>query len=123
MKAVAPYSEIPELARHRKTCRDFGQRTVKSGVEAHDLRELGEARANRLDRRNFTGQMQRHERNDLPQRREHFGRDQFRRGVIGAAMDDSMTDRDWPRQVKLLQLRKNCTDNLVEAGKLKRPLS
>src|SRR5215469_6670301 len=123
MKAVAPYSDIPELAWHRKACRDFRQRAVKRSVEAHDLRKPGEACTNRLDRCNRTGQMQRHERNDLAQRCEHFGRDQFRRTVIGAAMDDSMTDRDRPRQMKLLQTCENCTDNFVEAGKLKRSVS
>src|SRR5262249_54181669 len=64
MKAVASYSDIPELACHWKTCRDLGHRAMKRGVEARDLRKLRKPRANRLDRRNCSGQMQRYERND-----------------------------------------------------------
>ncbi len=45
---------------------------VEGGVEAGDLRQFGEARADRADRRQIVGLMQRRERNVALEMREHL---------------------------------------------------
>ena len=97
VEAVAAHAFGVEALRDRVVVGKRAVAAMKGGVEAGDLRQIRKARADRADRRQVVGLMQRRERNVALESRKHVVVDQDRPIVVRAAMDDAMADRDRDR--------------------------
>ena len=94
MKAVAAHAFRVEVLRDRVVIRQRMMRAVEGGVEAGDLRKVGRACAERMDRREVVGLMQRRQRRVALEVREHLVVDHDRLVVSRSAMNDPMADGD-----------------------------
>ena len=70
---------------------------MKARVEAGDLRHAGQPLGHRVDGREVVGLMQRRKRDERPEVLQHFGSNDRRTGVIGAAVHNAVTDADHVR--------------------------
>ena len=94
MEAVAANALGIKLLRNRVVIGLRAMAPVERGVEARHLRQVGKAFADRADRRQIVGLVQRRKRHIARKISEHLVIDQDRAIVGRAAMDDAMADRD-----------------------------
>lgn len=92
MEAVALHAEGVEAAGERQEPGDPWHRAMKGGVEAGDLRQVGETALDRLDQVDLQWQVLRIVGGDPVQLLHEKGGDSFRLRVPHA-VDDAMTDR------------------------------
>ena len=78
MKSVAPDAFVGQAPRQRKVGGDFRLRAVKGGVEAGDLRQRRMKFRKRRDGGEVMRLMQRRQRNEAGQLRDHLGIDAHR---------------------------------------------
>src|SRR6185437_14048385 len=92
VEAVAADPGIGKRAGDCKDLRDAGLRAMECRVEAGDLREMRHGVRDHPNGREVVRLMQWRERDQSPERMNDVGRDLYRRGELGSAMHDSMTD-------------------------------
>src|SRR5579883_2847213 len=92
MKSVTPDALVIEFTGDGIVVCECAVGAVKGGVKAGDLRQRGEARADRFYRREIEGLVQGRERNIAFETAQHVFADQNRPVVIRAAMDDPVPD-------------------------------
>ena len=94
VESVAADAELlVELVGQRVGVGDFGNRGVKGGVEAGDLRNVGQFVHGRPNAREVRRIVQRRQVGETLDRGDHFRRDQDRTGELLAAVDHAMPDR------------------------------
>ena len=86
----------------RQPLDDFVVPPVKAGIEDRDLRQIGQTRANRFDRRQLGRQVQRHHRHQRAQLGEHRVVDPDGRSVTRAAEHHAMADHHRHDTVELV---------------------
>ena len=92
MKAVAPHAGISQLARQREGLRHLRLAPVECGVEARHLRDVRRRIQDGADRCQIVGLVQRCQRNQLGERRQHGSIQAHGRRVMEATVHDAMAD-------------------------------
>ena len=92
MEAVAAHPFVVEAVGYGIAIGRRGMAAMERGVEAGDLRQLRKALADRADRRKVVRLVQRRERHEALELRDHLVVDQNRLRVDRPAMDDAMPD-------------------------------
>ena len=92
MKPISPDPFIVESAGYGIAIREFVMAAVKGSIEACDLREGRKSGKKRADRRQIMRLMQRRERRETLEARDHAMVDQHGPVVIRSAMHDPVTD-------------------------------
>jgi hypothetical protein len=91
---------------------------MKFGVEACDLRQLRMPRRNRLDTFDAARHVQRCKWNQIFQIGKQRGRDQLRRHMLCATMNDSMAHGVEARQLQALELIEQRVDGILRTSEL-----
>ena len=91
MKTVSPKTRVEERCRQPEAPRELGEGPMKARVEADQLRQVTEARANGLDGAELGRKMLRRERHHARERREQAFVDALWLQMIGAAVNEAMT--------------------------------
>jgi hypothetical protein len=94
VKTVALHAGAANLARQRHELRDRGLPAMEAGVEAGDLRNAGQIRADGFDRGEVVRLMQRRERDQRPQILEDLRRHDRRPEELRPAVHDPMADAE-----------------------------
>ena len=92
MKPITPDPFIVQPAGYGVVVRDLVMVAVKGRVEAGDLRQRRKSGKQSADRRQIVGLMQRRERREALQTRDHAVVDQHGPVVIRTAMHDPVAD-------------------------------
>src|SRR5262249_58613556 len=90
VKAVALDAFRPQCAWQRQTLRDGGHPSVESGVEARDLREIGEMGTHSVDAVESRGKVEWGERNQGPDRGDELRREALWRRMVRPALERPM---------------------------------
>lgn len=94
MKTIAPHAFAIKLLGDCIVVGDCGVGAMKGSIEAGNLSHFGPAGHEHPDRRKIVWLVERCERTELLQLREHFFVDENRPVIAGAAMNDAMPDGD-----------------------------
>ena len=93
MEAVAPHAARGDLGGQRESLRHLGLRTMEGGVEAGHLRQVRTQLRNDVDGLEVVRLVQRRERVQLLERRDHLRGDQHGLRELHAAVHDPVADR------------------------------
>ena len=92
MEPVAAHALDVELLGDRKAIGNVGMASVEGRIEAGNLQEVGLSLEYRADRRQVIGLVEGGERDEPLEPLEHSPADDGRLAIVGAAVDDAMTD-------------------------------
>jgi hypothetical protein len=92
VEAIAAHALVVQFHRQCEHLRQFGLRAVEGGVEAGHLRHARLAFEHQPDRHQVVRLVQRRQRDELLQVRQHFAVHAHRRRVLHANMHDAMAD-------------------------------
>ena len=94
MKTVTTHAGVVQLGRDREALRDVGIRAVKRSVEASYLRQVRQHGGSGANRGQVVRLVQRRERDEFLERRQHLCIDAHRLGVVKSAVHDTVADSD-----------------------------
>jgi hypothetical protein len=103
VEPVAPNALLIELIGYRVAVRDVVMAAMKGCIEAGNLRELWKARKSSFDRRETVRLVQRCERNQTLQSRDHAVVDKYGSVIVGTPMHHAVPDGDWHDPMFLAQ--------------------
>ena len=125
MKPVATNALFSETARQSERLSQIGLGTMEGCVEAGNLRNLRRGLHDRANRREVVRLMQGRERFEFREIIEHGLCHAHRRGIVEAAMDNTVTESD--HRFPFEQCAPSCDDlarggSMIEALRLEAPL-
>ncbi len=119
VEAIAPHAFVVIGARQGEGVGHERMSAMEGGVEAGDLRDRRKGLHSRFDAGDVVGLVQRRERDQAPELRQHLAVDQDRLGKIRPAVHDAMADRRYRIVMAgVLQPAENCAHRrtMVDAG-------